>query len=45
MECGIRTRTLGSAEAAPVIAEILRARHALPSQWLPGLTARPLSDG
>ena len=45
MECGIRTRTLGSAEAAPVIAEILRAGHALPSQWLPSLTARPLADG
>jgi hypothetical protein len=41
----IRTRTLGSAEAAPVIAEILRARHAPPSQWLPSLTARPLADG
>ena len=41
----IRTRSLGPAEAAPVIAEILRARHALPSQWLPGLTARPLAEG
>jgi hypothetical protein len=35
----IRIRSLGPAEAAPVIAEIL------PSQWLPGLTARPLADG
>jgi hypothetical protein len=41
----IRTRALGAAEARPVIEEILRARRALPSQWLPGLTARRLADG
>jgi hypothetical protein len=41
----IRTRTLGPAEAEPVIIEILRARRALPSQWLPGLTARRVADG
>jgi hypothetical protein len=41
----IRTRALGSAEAEPVIAEVLRARRALPSQWLPGLTARRVADG
>jgi hypothetical protein len=41
----IRTRSLGAAEAGPVIAEILRARRALPSQWLPGLTARRVADG
>jgi hypothetical protein len=33
----LQTRTLGAAEAGPEIAEILRARRALPSQWLPGL--------
>ena len=41
----IRTRAIGAAKAAPVIAEILRARRALPSQWLPGLTARRVADG
>jgi len=41
----IRTRALGAAEAGLVIAEILRARRALPSQWLPGLTARRVADG
>ena len=41
----IRTRDPRAAKAAPVIAEILRARHALPSQWLPSLSARPLADG
>jgi hypothetical protein len=41
----IRTSALGPAEARPVIAEILRARRALPSQWLPGLTARRVADG
>jgi hypothetical protein len=41
----IRTRTLGPDEAGPAIAEILRARRALPSQWLPGLTARRVADG
>jgi hypothetical protein len=41
----IRTRVLGPAEARPVIAEILRARRALPSQWLPSLTVRRVADG
>jgi Helicase C-terminal domain len=41
----IRTRAMGPAEAEPVIAEILRARRALPSQWLPALTARRIADG
>jgi hypothetical protein len=41
----IQTRTLGPAEAEPVITQILHARRALPSQWLPSLTVRRLADG
>jgi hypothetical protein len=41
----VRTRALGSGEAEPVIAEVLRARRVLPSQWLPALTARRIADG
>jgi hypothetical protein len=41
----VRTRSLEAAEAVPVVTEILRARRALPSQWLPSLTARRLTDG
>ncbi len=41
----IQTRTLSSAEAEPVITQILHARRALPSQWLPSLTARRVADG
>lgn len=41
----VRTRPLGPAEAEPTIAEILRARRALPSQWLPELTTRRVADG
>jgi hypothetical protein len=41
----IQTRTFGSAEAEPVITEILRTRQALPSQWLPSLATRHLADG
>jgi hypothetical protein len=41
----VQTRTLGSAEAEPVITQILHARRALPSQWLPSLTVRRVADG
>ena len=41
----IQTRTLGPAEAEPVITQILHARRALPSQWLPSLTVRCVADG
>ena len=41
----IQTLTLGPAEAEPVITQILHARRALPSQWLPSLTARRVADG
>ena len=41
----IRTRAMGPAEVEPLIVEILRARRALPSQWLPVLTARRIADG
>jgi len=41
----IQTRTLEPGAAEPVIAGILHARRALPSQWLPGLTARHVADG
>lgn len=41
----IQTRTMEPGPAEPVIAEILQARRALPSQWLPGLTARRVADG
>ena len=41
----VQTRTLGRAEAEPVITQILHARRALPSQWLPSLTVRRLADG
>ena len=41
----IQARTLGPAEAEPVITQILHARRALPSQWLPSLTARRVADG
>jgi hypothetical protein len=40
----IQARTLEAPEAEQVIAETLRARQALPSQWLPGLTTRHLAD-
>lgn len=41
----IRTRGLDAAAAEPVIAEVLRDRRVLPSQWLPGLTGRRVADG
>lgn len=43
----IRTQTRGvpAAEAEPVIGDILKARGALPSQWLPRLTSRRIADG
>jgi hypothetical protein len=41
----IQTRTLVPAEAEPVITQVLHARRALPSQWLPSLTARRVADG
>lgn len=41
----IRTRGLNAAAAEPVNAQILREKRLLPSQWLPGLTARRLADG
>ena len=41
----IRTRALGLTEAEPIIAEVPRTRRALPSQWLPSLTTRRLTDG
>ena len=41
----IQTRTLGPAEAEPVITQTLHARRALPGQWLPSLTVRRVADG
>jgi hypothetical protein len=41
----VQTRTLGPDEAGPVITQVLHARRALPSQWLPSLTARRVADG
>jgi hypothetical protein len=41
----IQARTLGRAGAALVIMQILHARRALPSQWLPSLTVRRVADG
>ncbi len=41
----IQTRTLGPTEAEPVITQVLHARRALPSQWLPSLTVRRVAEG
>lgn len=40
-----QTRNLQPDEAEPVIADVLSACGALPSQWLPCLTARRVADG
>ena len=43
----IRTQTAGlqPADAEQVVAELLRTRRALPSQWLADCTERPVSNG
>ncbi|TVZ06318.1 DEAD/DEAH box helicase [Trebonia kvetii] len=41
----IQTRGMQPAEAEPVIADVLSACQALPSQWLPRLTVRRVADG
>jgi hypothetical protein len=40
-----QTRSMQPAEAEPLIAGILKACSALPSQWLPRLTIRRIADG
>jgi hypothetical protein len=40
-----QTRGLDPEQAKPVISSVLRARRALPSQWLPSLTMRRVQDG
>jgi Helicase C-terminal domain len=40
----VRARDLGPAEAEALITEILRDWQALPSQWLPALTGRRLTE-
>jgi hypothetical protein len=41
----VQTRNLEPDQAAPAISGILRAARALPTQWLPELTARRVADG